>query len=94
MGAGASSKGRVVVATCEPPTPAIAAAVRDVLGPDVLTDLRTTTSLDVERAVLSLFREQVVERSTLDLLTTARNSPRPPATPAARRRRSRSSRCS
>jgi len=63
------SKGRVVVATCEPPTPAIAAAVRDVLGPDVLTDLRTTTSLDVERAVLSLFREQVVERSTLDLLT-------------------------
>ena len=63
------SKGRVVVATCEPPTPAIAATLREVLGPDVVMDLRTTTSLDVERAVLSLFREQVVERSTLDLLT-------------------------
>jgi cellulose synthase/poly-beta-1,6-N-acetylglucosamine synthase-like glycosyltransferase len=60
---------RVVVATSEPPGPALTDAVREVLGDDVVVDAHTTTPLDVERSVLSCFRDKVVERSTIELLS-------------------------
>ena len=60
---------RVVVATCEPPSGELVAAVRDALGADVQVELRTTTPLDVERAVTTCFEDHVIELSTATLLT-------------------------
>lgn len=60
---------RIVVATCEPPSGELVAAVRDTLGADVQVELRTTTPLDVERAVTTCFEDHVIARSTATLLT-------------------------
>jgi glycosyltransferase XagB len=62
-------RGAVVVATCEPPSGELVAAVRDELGESVRVELRTTTPLDVERALMESFRDLVVSRSTVDLLS-------------------------
>jgi cellulose synthase/poly-beta-1,6-N-acetylglucosamine synthase-like glycosyltransferase len=62
-------RGRVVVATCEPPSGELVAAVRDELGEPVNVELRTTTPLDVERALMETFRDLVVSRATVDLLS-------------------------
>jgi cellulose synthase/poly-beta-1,6-N-acetylglucosamine synthase-like glycosyltransferase len=43
--------------------------VREALGDDVSVQLCTTTPLDVERAVTTVFRDHVVELSTAELLT-------------------------
>jgi cellulose synthase/poly-beta-1,6-N-acetylglucosamine synthase-like glycosyltransferase len=62
-------RGRVLVATCEPPSGELIAAVRDELGEPVRVELRTTTPLDVERALMESFRDLVVSRATVDLLS-------------------------
>jgi cellulose synthase/poly-beta-1,6-N-acetylglucosamine synthase-like glycosyltransferase len=61
-------RGHVVVATSEPLTDAIRASIHAVLGAGTSIDERTTTTLDVERAVLSCFKHFIVERSTVELL--------------------------
>ncbi|MCW2951906.1 MAG: glycosyl transferase, group 2 family protein [Conexibacter sp.] len=65
---------RVVVATCEPPSGELIATVRetldlpgDALGAPLQVELRTTTPLDVERAVTRCFEADVVQRSTAEL---------------------------
>ena len=60
---------RVVVATCEPPTPALSAAIHTALGDQLVVELRTTTPLDIERAVTRAFRGDLIERSTAGLRT-------------------------
>ncbi len=59
----------VIVATCETPDDGVAAAVRGELGADVRVQLRATSPLDVERAVSRCFEDQVVQLSTLELLS-------------------------
>jgi cellulose synthase/poly-beta-1,6-N-acetylglucosamine synthase-like glycosyltransferase len=61
--------GRVIVATCEPLSEAVRAELRRELGARVVIDQRTTTPLDIERAVLSVFKHFIVEHSTVELLT-------------------------
>jgi hypothetical protein len=61
--------GRVIVATCEPLSDAVRAELRRQLGGRVVIDQRTTTPLDIERAVLSVFKHFIVEHSTVELLT-------------------------
>jgi cellulose synthase/poly-beta-1,6-N-acetylglucosamine synthase-like glycosyltransferase len=61
--------GRVVVATCEPLSEEIRAELCRELGGRIVIDQRTTTTLDIERAVLSVFKHFIVEHSTVDLLT-------------------------
>ncbi len=60
--------GRVVVATCEPLTDEIRGELRRELGARIVIDQRTTTTLDIERAVLNVFKHFIVEHSTVDLL--------------------------
>ena len=59
---------RVVVATCEPPSGELLAAVRGELGTNAAIELHTTTPLDIERSVMDCFREHLVQRSTVELL--------------------------
>ena len=58
---------RLAVATCEPPTPELAAAIRRCLGEDVVIELFTTTPLDIERAVTESFRDDLIQRATAGL---------------------------
>ena len=58
---------RLAVATCEPPTPELAAAVHLCFGEGVVIELFTTTPLDIERAVTESFRDDLIQRSTAGL---------------------------
>ncbi len=60
---------RTIVATCEPPTRKLRSLIRKRLGRSSKVDLRTTTPLDIERTIVSCFREHIVRRSTSELLT-------------------------
>ncbi len=67
---------RLLVATCEPPSGELRAQIRealgspsDALGGPLAIELRTTTPLDVERAVTRCFREDVTHRATAELRT-------------------------
>lgn len=59
---------RLVVATCEPPSGELVAAIRDELCTTAPVELHTTTPLDIERSVMDCFRDHVVQRSTVELL--------------------------
>jgi glycosyltransferase XagB len=59
---------RVIVATSEPPSGELRAAIQEELGAQAAIELHTTTPLDIERAVTDAFREHLVARSTVDLL--------------------------
>lgn len=61
--------GTIVVATCEPPTQELIASARQQLGAEVPLQWRTTTPLDLERAILTCYREHVIRRSTVKLLS-------------------------
>jgi glycosyltransferase XagB len=60
---------RVVVATCEPPTPGMLDAVHLALGDELVVELRSTTPLDIERAVTEAFRADLIQRATAGLRT-------------------------
>jgi cellulose synthase/poly-beta-1,6-N-acetylglucosamine synthase-like glycosyltransferase len=60
---------RVVVATCEPPTSGMLDAVHLALGDELVVELRSTTPLDIERAVTEAFRADLIQRATAGLRT-------------------------
>lgn len=60
---------RAVVATCEPPSAAMLEAIHRTLGDELVVELRTTTPLDIERAVTEAFRSDLIARSTAGLRT-------------------------
>lgn len=60
---------RLVVATCEPPSVELLDAIHAAFGAECVVELRTTTPLDIERAVTAAFHDDLIERSTAGLLT-------------------------
>ncbi|MBV9816772.1 MAG: glycosyltransferase [Solirubrobacterales bacterium] len=60
---------RLVVATSEPPSPALHEAIHRQLGDELTIELRTTTPMDIERAVTNAYRDELVQRSTAGLKT-------------------------
>lgn len=58
----------LVIATCEPPTEAFLERLREHVGEPETLLLRSTTPLDIERTVARCFEEQIVQRSTGELL--------------------------
>jgi len=60
---------RVVVATCEPPSSGMLNAVHLALGDELVVELRSTTPLDIERAVTEAFRADLIHLATAGLRT-------------------------
>ena len=60
---------RLLIATCEAPTAALLESVATALGEDRAVELRTTTTMDIERAVSSVFTEHLIKHSTAALRT-------------------------
>ncbi len=60
---------RLLVATSEAPSRQLLDEIHVALGMEPVIELRTTTPLDVERAVTDAFRVQLIERSTAELLS-------------------------
>jgi glycosyltransferase XagB len=60
---------RLLVATCEPPSVELLDAIHAAFGAECVVELRTTTPLDIERALTAAFHVDLIERSTAGLLT-------------------------
>ena len=60
---------RLLIACCEGPSGSLLDSIHETFGEKLVVELRTTTPLDVERAVMTAFRGDVIDRSTEELRT-------------------------